>query len=1078
MGELTLYLLGPARIELDKAVIEVKPRKALALLIYLAVTGEHQARDTLATLLWPQSDQRGARRSLRNRLSELKLILGDEWLEISRESVCLRAGFGLDVNHFQQLLVDEEQNLQNLIAATDLYRGDFLTGFTLPDCPEFDEWQFFQTESLRQSLASALENLVGGLREQDDYATGVAHARRRLVLDPLHEPTHQQLMRLYAQTGQQAAALRQYEQCRQVLEDELGISPAQETETLYQDIQAGKFVPKKQPPQAWPQARPRPKHNLPIQTSTFIGRESEINAIKQLLLEEPGCRLLNLVGPGGIGKTRLALATAVQLRDSFPDGVFFIPLAPVSEPESIVPAIAESLRLTFYGNVEPKAHLLDYLSRRQLLLVVDNFEHLLDGATLLSEIVSRAADVSILATSRERLNLQEEWVFAVHGLNFPANDGRILDTYSAVDLFLRRARQTKSDFVPTEADIADISRICQLVEGMPLGIELAAPWIKLLSCREIAAEIERSLDFLETAVQNVPDRHRSLRVVFEQTWERLSAKDKSVLRQLSVFRGGCTRDAAEQVAGATLPILSLLVDRALLRRSNTGRYELHELIRQYAARELSQIKETETTQDVHSTYFADFLQQCENDLKGSRQKEAAEEIAADFENILKAWNWAVEQAHIELLAKAVGGLGLTYEWNGRYLEGERICAYASGKLKESKTAQGQRIVVNLLIWQASFSVVLGENEQASQLLYQAETLIKSSAFATQDTHPERTAILTVQGTVAYHQGEFEKTRQLFEQSLASYRRRGDRWQEAKTLLALEKFSRNLLESGSLKQYLHEILASKELVLQSLAIFRSFEDHANIARGLLGLGNVHLMLGQANEAQLALEECIRLCKALGHRNNTTLNLAIGALGLVKGMHFGLYEQMEKEGQILIDLAQELGFSEGRMLGSSLVGNVALVQGAYEETEQIFQEILSSLNQQKGDRNYMASTLALLGHATHKLGRNVQMQQYLTQSLQITAEIRAVRGAGYGLPLAALLFADAGDVERAIEIQALAWSLPSIANSRWWEDAAGQQLTKAASTLPSNIVAAAQARGQKRNLWATIDELLAIFVGTLG
>jgi predicted ATPase len=295
------------------------------------------------------------------------------------------------------------------------------------------------------------------------------------------------------------------------------------------------------------------------------------------------------VGPGGIGKTRLALAAMAKLREAFADGVHLVSLAPVGEAADIVPTIANALGLAFFGSAAPIEQLLSYLAPKQLLLVVDNFEHLLEEAALLSDILARAPQVTLLATSRERLKLREEWVYAVPGLALPpAGNELTLDwaRYSAVELFTQRARQTAGDFAPTGAEMDALIRICRLVEGMPLALELAAPWTRTLSCHEIADEIQYSLDFLSTPLRNVPERHRSIGVVFEQTWQRLPAEERSVLQRLSVFRGGCTRTAAEAVAGATLPVLSSLQDKALVRRTPLGRYELHELIRQFAGAQL------------------------------------------------------------------------------------------------------------------------------------------------------------------------------------------------------------------------------------------------------------------------------------------------------------------------------------------------------------------------------------------------------------------------------------------------------------------------------------------------------------
>ena len=311
MATLSLYLLGPTRVKLDEAYIEVKPRKALALMIYLAVTAERHSRDALATLLWPNSNQRRARHALRSRLSELNRTLGGDWIEADWESIGLRAGFWLDVAEFQQYLADETVKLQGLAAAAQLYRDDFLTGFTLPDCPGFDEWQFFQAERLRQALASALNRLVKNLIGQANYEAAIPHARRWLALDPLHEPVHRQLMRLYAQAGQQAAALRQYDLCRQTLADELGISPVPETNALYEQIRDRKDGPAKLDLMTEPDSVLPPFLSAgPVPSSAptlFVARERELSQLETFLSDavDSRGRVVFIKGEAGQGKTSL-----------------------------------------------------------------------------------------------------------------------------------------------------------------------------------------------------------------------------------------------------------------------------------------------------------------------------------------------------------------------------------------------------------------------------------------------------------------------------------------------------------------------------------------------------------------------------------------------------------------------------------------------------------------------------------------------------------------------------------------------------------------------------------------------------
>ncbi|MEJ2600718.1 MAG: BTAD domain-containing putative transcriptional regulator [Anaerolineales bacterium] len=772
MANLSICLLGPTRIKLGEDGLEVKPRKALALLIYLAVTAERQSRDSLATMLWPNSGQPEARHSLRNRLSELNLTLGNDWIEANRESVGLRTGFWLDVTQFRHYLAEAAIDPQPLIAAADLYRDDFLTGFTLPDCPEFDEWQFFQTEGLHQDLASALERLVGLLTSRADYNTAIAHARRWVALDPLHEPAHYQLMQLYVRTGQQAAAMRQFELIRQTLADELGLSPSRETTALYNDIQARKVVGRT--------PKPRPHHNLPIQTTTFIGREAELEDIHHLLLDEPDCRLLTLVGPGGIGKTRLALAVAAQMLEAFSDGVYFVPLEPVSELASIVPAMAENLNFTYYGKTEAKALLLDYLHFKKLLLVVDNFEHLLEGTNLLSEIMRHAAGVTLLVTSRARLNLQEEWVYEPRGLPFPdsqeqtaevSESSAVLERYSAMRLFLHRARQVKTGFIPSAAELASIAQICQLVEGMPLALELAASWIKVLNCHEIAVEIEQSLDFLTTPLHNVPERHRSLRVIFEQTWERLSQAEQTVLMKLSVFRGGCTREAAKQVTRATLPVLSSLVDKSLLRRTNLGRYVLHALLRQFAEEKLlASLTDHERTLRQFCAYYAALVHGYELEHKHYLASTAGNmsNFLSDWRNIQVAWRQALSYPLISEIGQFAYFLSLFYEFRGLIHEGEETFGLALTQLRSRAEPVSPVVLMRVLTHYGYFCLSLSRLKQARKLLEAARAL---SLTLDDDVHTADTGLtLHFLVWVARLQEQPNKARELLLQSMETCQR--------------------------------------------------------------------------------------------------------------------------------------------------------------------------------------------------------------------------------------------------------------------------------------------------------------------
>ena len=345
------------------------------------------------------------------------------------------------------------------------------------------------------------------------------------------------------------------------------------------------------------------EHSLPLMLTPFVGREKEFVEIARLL-DDPACRLLTLTGPGGIGKTRLALEVARRL--TFPEGVYFVPLQPLDSPDIIISTIADALKFPFYSDQDVKTQLLSYLREKRLLLVMDNFEHLLDGAILLPEILDNTTNIKLLITTRERLHLREEWVFDVGGLAFPESDPTTKrEEYSAVQLFVQHAR--RAGYIPQQVDTPVIVQICQLVEGIPLAVELAAAWTHAISCADIAREITHSLDILTTALRNIPEKHRSMRAAFEQSWKLLPADEQMVFSQLSVFRGGFRREAAEAITSASLMTLAALVDKSLLRTNGNGRYDMHDLLRQYGDEQLQASGTANSVRDTHSQYYLELL---------------------------------------------------------------------------------------------------------------------------------------------------------------------------------------------------------------------------------------------------------------------------------------------------------------------------------------------------------------------------------------------------------------------------------------------------------------------------------------
>ena len=485
MTQLTISLLGPFQVILDDSPItDFATDKARALLVYLAVEVDRpHRREALAGLLWPDQPQRKANQNLRQALLNLRQALGDcedePCLLVSRETIqfnthCVHR---LDVAAFTALSQACQAHrhtrlgtcvpcLRRMEQMADLYRGEFLSQFFLSDSSTFEEWALLKREWLRHQVVQALSHLADFCERRGELDRARQYSRRQVELEPWHEEAHRQVMRLLALDGQRSAALAQYETCRRALAQELGIEPTHETVALYEWIRAGEVV-----------SPSSPAYNLPTVPTPFVGRETELVELAELIAN-PDCRLVTLVGPGGIGKSRLALQVAADQVGAFAHGVYFVPLAAVSSPELIVSALADAIGFTFHDHQDPKEQLLNYLrdSKREMLLVLDNVEHLLPRSAssasqrvseveLLAELLKRAPGVVLLATSRERLALQEEWVYEVAGLTYPTSlhipsqSGERWETYSAIALFQQRAAQAQRRFSLSE-EAPHVARIC------------------------------------------------------------------------------------------------------------------------------------------------------------------------------------------------------------------------------------------------------------------------------------------------------------------------------------------------------------------------------------------------------------------------------------------------------------------------------------------------------------------------------------------------------------------------------------------------------------------------------------------
>jgi predicted ATPase/DNA-binding SARP family transcriptional activator len=1150
MAKLELLLLGPPRLVRDGVPLQFDTRKIMALVAYLAVSeleseGARFSRESLLALLWPDLEPSRARAVLRRNLSLLRSALEGEWLVVDRQMIGTdpEADFWLDVDQFTRLVrtweahdhPTEQVCLECLEAQADAaahYQGDFLEGFSLRDSITYDEWQFFQAEGLRQQLAWTLERLVLGYGAQGDQEAALDYARRWLALDSLHEPAHQQLMKLYAQTGQRSAALRQYQECVRILDEELGLEPAEETTALYEQIRTGSFVAEHLEPTTdpggetgLPVRRSSAQHNLPAQTTLFVGRDEELAELGAQL-RDPACRLLTLLGPGGIGKTRLAIQLAEDLLEEeptpFEHGVFFVPLASLQAAEAVVPAVAEALGYSFHASDEgserttPRRQLLDYLQRKRLLLVMDNYEHLLvDGAPqsddgggdstgFVTDLLSTAPGVNILVTSRASLKVQGEHLYPLKGLPvpdatlpIPADDWQTLRGYSAVDLFIQGGQQVRPDLELRSQDLAHIAHICRLVQGMPLGILLAAAWVEMLTPEEIVAEIQQSLDFLETDLRDVPLRQRSIRAVFDHSWRLLDEREREVFQALSVFRGSFTREAAQEVVGASLRELMSLINKSLLHPSLPGRYQLHELLRQYGAERLSLAADHgDAVRDRHCAHYSSALERWAADLKGARQRGALAEMDLEVENGRAAWYWAVERRQVARLAQGVEGIWLYHEWRLRHREGEAAFEAAVSALEAVEPPDAQRLRAKCLVLWSNFHLDQGKRQRTSEKAARGMALLRDLEEEGQDVRGEMALALFHEARFKwyFHPDPLEAQRN-YRQSAVLYEAVGDRWGLARALAYL----------GWMAEHLGRFGEAQELCEQSLAIRQELGDQRGMADAMLNLGIIAWVQGHLDEAQRLLWESVGIFRTLGDWVRMAQNVkSLGEVLVRRGQFEDGLAMMKSSVDIYDDLGYgygvlefapflaearvHLGRYEEALQGASLTGRLkhrwsvgfshfveglaTLAEGAHDEALALFQGAIAAFDEVR-QRENRGWALGPLGLAARGAGDTALARQCVVEALEIGVELGVFMPVMYGLPVAALLLADQGAVERAVEVHACASCYEFVNGSRWFEDMVGQQIRAVAASLPTEVLASARERGRAQNWNAMAAELLNEF-----
>lgn len=971
MPKLTLNLLGGFQARLDdQPLTGFISAKVRALLVYLALEAEQpHSRSHLAGLFWPEWPETQARAYLRHTLTNLRQVLCEAqaavpFLLVTRQSIQFNpvAEQCNDAQSLNLLLSSALANnapphLGQLGAALVAY-APLLPDFSVDGCPEFEAWLLLRRERLQRQVLDALQQLADYHHNDGAYEQAIAYAQRAVELEPWREEVHRQLIALFATVGRRSAAVAQYLRCKQLLWDELSITPSDETVALYERIAGvdadGVLDAKPPTPSPLPvfsatrqnnesddRRLPLPHNNLPAPLTALVGRQAETAAVMDLLRQD-GVRLVTLTGPAGVGKTRLATAAAAELTSVFTDGVCFVPLAPLHADDMVIAAIAQlfNIRETSGHSLLERVQLA--LHTKRMLLVLDNFEHLLAAGSVVTSLLRTCPQLKIMVTSRELLQLYGEHEFVVQSLATPPlsmqSSRRAPEDYPSVALFIERAKAAKAEFIADREQIAMVAELCTQLDGLPLAIELAAAEVKFFSLPALHRQLvvgsgPLPLQRLQARARDLPARHQTLQRAIAWSYELLNQEEQLLFRRLSIFVGGFTPEAvcalyvdpAESeallqqmlavvwpdpqlvdpasvqplcptlLAGAdadtdvVLHKLHALVNKSLIRSEislerGVERFTLLETIRAFGLMQLNEHGELTDVQLRCLRYYLTLAVDAETQLNGADDESWLARLTLEYHNLRSAMAWAVTHNLIEIAMRL--GCALFHFWarKGHEREGaEQLAALLP--------------VAKALSWTPLYA----------RFLFSAALL-----------HD-------------YYSGDRVRSKPIYEESLAVSRAVGDELKAAHALNRLSGFAYTRGDYDTWARYLEEAQHCR----------RNYGDLFGYA--LVGghTGKEFAQLGRMAEGRAACAEALQLNRAIGDKWGTILTLWN-------------------------------------------YGQLALLDNSLAEAETLLTECLS-LSEDLNDNYLIAQAQLILGRVTTAQGQLDRAQRILSVALQTMYEL---------------------------------------------------------------------------------------------
>jgi predicted ATPase/DNA-binding SARP family transcriptional activator len=975
LSELIFSLLGRLQIEHRQlGPIALTNRKAIGLLAYLLIESNHaHSREFLLGLLWPDLPTAAAQNNLRVTWAQLQKALGtgdsDAQPHLIGDRLALRfnslSDHELDVARFRALIEacrfhphadphDCAECAARLTEALEHVRGDFLEEFSLGDCAQFDEWLSIQREHVHVQVTSALEQLAAFHERAGQLAEAERCVRRQLAYDPLREAAYRQLMRVLAGADRRSAALDAYETCRRVLATELGLAPAVETVTLAEQIRARAPV------------ESHPAHAaLPPVLTRFFGRQQECARLVDLLSRRT-VRLVTLAGPGGVGKTRLAIEAARRMAGVFAHDMCLVELAGVADGKAVNDAVAAALRLPTSGRSSSEA-IVEYLRDKTVLLLLDNCEQVVKAcARLVGMLCREAAGLTVLATSRIPLHLPEEHVVRLEpfatpliGVTEPLTVVHSL-SFDSVQLFTNRAAQSLLQFTLTDANVLAVARICQQLDGIPLAIEIAAAQARALPVEAIAERLGHRFAWQNRRAAETMPRQRTLHTLIDWSYRLLSAQERAVLRRLAVFAGGWTLEAAEGIGApgeSCVEVLAELVDHSLVvfgADAERRRYSMHETIRQFAQEQLRGSEQEADALERHARYYAQLVARAAENRDGQPLPERLRTLQEDHDNMRAAFDWLLVHDREQALALVAQlGTGLNFwELGGFFQEGRRWLRRVLEATQASVSIQRAQA----LLAAADLSSAISDFGYGLQCARQAQDLFQQlgEQRGQIDARLKYCELAVLAGEHANLQAQAEEAL---------------RMAEHRTYMA--GIAKAKLVLGTIAYYIGENEVVMQYLLPSIALWRELRSPFDLATALNRLAGALSAIKEHAASQQAYEECRDIYQSLGYRRGVAT--AIQNLGGI-ALDLGDYARARALFCDGLRIRRELGLPRGYAYSFEFIADVDVVEERYERAVQLLAaaETLrarigapSELINQNENMNALTKLRAWLGDMAYEL-----------------------------------------------------------------------------------------------------------------